>query len=242
MTDGRVQAIWISCTLSTATLYIRPKWWQFFRSIWYRLSKFSLAQANSRPCSPNTVWYYSGWYQRQLSERTHHWFRASYWLSASMRKRVSWKQPPFIDMYFWSHQWMYPWCYPFLVELTWVSTVACSNQTHLASSVPYLWFIVSSIKFIFRVNSGHIVSVPANQLRLSNQYEFGHCRFPANCQYFQPNSSISKHWLIFKHWFVKSMITNERVGVYRRDIDQDSESLTIPHHQTPSNDLLDAVA
>ena len=39
---------------------------------------------------------------------------------------------------------------------------------------------------------GHITSVLAN--RLSNEYQFGPCWFPANCQYFKPNSSISK-WI-----------------------------------------------
>ena len=72
----------------------------------------------------------------------HHRFTASYWLSE--RGKVSWKLPPFIDMHSWSN---YPWSYPCHIELKCVSTVACSNQ---APCVPYLWFIVSSIKFIFK--------------------------------------------------------------------------------------------
>ena len=116
------------------------------------------------------------------------------------------------------------WRYLCLIQFKCVSTLACSNQRQLAPCMPYLWFIVSSIKFIFRVVGGHIISVIAN--RLSNKYQFRPYRFPANCQYFQPNSSISKHWPILEHGFVKWCDNKWNGGGYRRDGDQDSARLS----------------
>ena len=44
---------------------------------------------------------------------------------------------------FWSNQRTYPWRrswrYPWFIKLKCVSTMACSNQTLLASSMPFLW-------------------------------------------------------------------------------------------------------
>ena len=48
---------------------------------------------------------------------------------------------------------------------------------------------------------GSSPSLPIDSAR--KKYQFGPCRFPANCRYFQPNSLISKHWPIFKHGSVK---------------------------------------
>ena len=86
-------------------------------------------------------------------------------------------------------------------------------------------FMICCLKhqIYFRVVSGHIISVLAN--RLSNEYQFGPCRFPANGQYFQPNPLISKYWPIFKHEFVK-LIINKSVEDYRRDRDEDSDDST----------------
>ena len=111
-----------------------------------------------------------------------------------------------------------------LVEHICVSAVACSSQTQLAPIVSYLSFIVSSIKFILRVVGGHIVSVLAN--RLSNEYQFGPCRFPQklniSCQILHspnidPSSSID---------LPNELMINEKVGSYRRARDSDSDDST----------------